>query len=527
MSISNHLIFLYLILLVIVYFYTGQNVFWADSEMWTVLTSFHLFGDYGHDHSIKPVFDYILYLVTQAGHFFSLKLMDSARLFFCLITAVNGLLFVRWMKRLNKNNFVIALTLMLCVSTSLFWERSFRVRSDYLVLALHLLALNILVSTYKTQLKYICCLALFVWAYFVSPKSVFVSFFICVSYIQRDSFKFLLKGNIAKIVGLLSLAAFGCLVFTFGGPAYSYFIESFTGSNRGIAYLDWQRYEHLMRAFSKNIWLLPLMVMSVCTCLRSWKKDRTYIFCLLTIIYLVVYPNKLPFFILSLLLFVIFPGVEFVVQLIAGFKRKLILQNIILIFLCLFSFYKAWQVTMTHNNFLQRLTQIEVCFQLESFPLARVYDPIGLCPERTNSHFNFLGPYHNNKNELEMIKILRPHILLNVAKLQFVLRLDPDYFRKNYSYNQSGFFYIKEKLNNQKAKWNKDRINYHMKTKYFREQNEFTVNYHYLTINNKVKSLESQILPENASFIELIPYDLKSIKLDSDLNKLFRFDAEI
>ena len=113
---------------------------WTFSEVYSVHTARYLFsGEYSRDFlfSLKPLFNLFLFVSFKISEWLSVYPMTLARFLFFLNGI--GIVFLTWLiVRKQSNVFSAALAVLILVSSPIFLERGFRVRSDLLVTTLSL-----------------------------------------------------------------------------------------------------------------------------------------------------------------------------------------------------------------------------------------------------------------------------------------------------------------------------------------------------------------------------------------------------
>jgi len=528
--------------------FISQICFWSDSEMWAVTSNFHMFSSNGtgHNHFVKPLFGLYLSLVTSLGSAFNSNIMSFARLVFALQSLASVYLLYRLSLKISKDKLLSYLLILVLLATSIFWERSFRVRSDLLVLLVYLVIFNLLYSEHWNKKNKIICLLLMALSLLITPKSVVLAFIFFMVY-----YKSFLPGKaISKkyVFGSLALVlAAGLSYMLVNNTALDYFVSSFSPTGKGYSYFSAHRFEHILRFGKKNIWLLLLLV-PVGASYFKYKKifiDKKYFcFSILVILLLIAYPNRLPFFMYSLLPFVLLglltnPWLKSILNPLSKISTSLLFAVMLALVFC--GAKNAQFIYESHNNSEQKEFQSKLCGYLLKFPEAKVLDPIGVCPERLNSYYFYLGPFHDNLMHIDGIKILKPDIILNIAKLQFLHPNLDDFLLKNYFYSDEGVFYKRLVINNPKGQMTKSQLDHLVKDKLGAPDSDFKIIYKNLVSKKasvKFKDLKdinlSKIQPfTNKSILtgyELIfvsPFNIEKLKLPSNANALFRHDVEI
>ncbi len=415
--------------------------FWSDSEMWAVTSNFHMFSDQWHNHLIKPLFGLGLFLVSHIGNIFNANIMDASRLFFYLNSLLSVYLFFRLSNQLTKDRSLSLMVVLALVSTSYFWERSFRVRSDLITLTIYLIVLNLLYGPQVGHIKTrMLSWLLMVINIFITAKSLIFLLLVCWSYQSL----LIPSGQFKSKKLLLGVAFFGCLLVFMNQEALLFFINSFNGTGGELPYFSIQRWEHVFRFLSKNLMLYLFLFFPLASKViySKWSSDDKFfkLSCGL-LLWFFLHPNKFPFFLYMLLPFILLGLLnnpffkKNILKLLAGNHWQKAVIFVCIVFLSYQVVKHGAYVFYEHNNINQKKTQSHLCSELNQFPKARVLDPIGVCPKRKNSFFWFLGPSHENKLMLKSIVDHKVDIILLVAKMGY---LQPELGKLG----QKDFFYV-------------------------------------------------------------------------------------
>ncbi|MEO0335210.1 MAG: hypothetical protein AAF202_02380 [Pseudomonadota bacterium] len=385
--------------------------FWADSEAWPVKVA-SLEGHHRsfYDYAIKPLYLFVLSPFVDLASLLGVYHMDLARLAF----ALNGLLIAylgqRLVRKLTKSEVLSFAYVVVLLTSSLFLERGFRVRSDHLGTLIILFCLSVVFSPrFRDNTKLFVILGLGLFAFLATPKSLLV--FLCfLPFLWRA-----LALNLKTREGFdWFLTAWGCLFVLvavlglFGGGSFqhlwSYAVGLLKANPGDLHPLSVERLQYVFQFFMRNPLVSVLIAIKVISiCVPRWHEGRSAIhrgldFSLLLIFFVVlIYPNRLPFFLASLLplvlliLFSLDPD-ERAASLLRDptsvLKRALLFGMGVHI---AFGLWTSQKIYRTNSNLAQRRFVALYSPYLTSAKDAKVYDPSGLIPNKNVYHY-YLGP---------------------------------------------------------------------------------------------------------------------------------------
>lgn len=424
---TNILTYLSLVAVSLIAIVGGWSSFWTESEIWNTVVVKHLFqGLSYYDFTLKPVFNFLLYLNFQAAEHLGIHPMDSARAIF----AVNGLLAIFLVHRISRifsnSNRVAFVICLLCLGNSFVIKRFFSVRSDMLVtttyLALTWLALTPWWRTVSVRARIALFSAAAIFALGMTPKAIIPA--------VAWGYAFLLATvPIKKRTYWLGAGALGILTLIVAAvqpKALNFFIESFSSHSAGLSYWHPQRLEHLQRFLTEN---LPLVLIGLLGAYLQFARDMkltrearaVILFANLQWLAVLVYPERLPFYLASLVPFFILvvPAAwsELVrkqpFESLAKPRAGLLLACFSLVSLMYWSVFLIYQ----HHHRMQK-TLISWLDQksLQLDPL-KIYDPAGVIPFGHASHW-FVGPNEaGNKYVLAYLKDQDIDVIIGTNKI--------------------------------------------------------------------------------------------------------------
>lgn len=400
---------------------------WTFSEVYPVHTARYFFsGEYRGDFlfSLKPFYNFFLFLSFQVSNLFSLYPMTVARFFFFL----NGVViaFLTWIIVKKKSDTLSAtFALLILVSSPIFLERGFRIRSDLLVTALSLaaLALAVFFRERKISKGFLYTFLILSLVFFITPKGIY--WFIVLSFLIWDELKPLGRKDLKKdILFLLSLVftVFFVTGFALRDPFFLMAIKK-----SGLFYWNnlqdlwgffgkdtlnfWQFPSHTLIFISKNPHLIffPLLKWVFIVFRKFIYKERewklTDISFILLFLIFVFHPYQKPFFIsamqpLFLLAFFTDPfWIKWKNHLFSPISRTF-LTGFLLVFAILMAGFHLNFTIKRNNNFLQKAAFEKLNHFALDFPHVNIYDPQALLFKKPARHW-YIGLY---EEEVERIK---------------------------------------------------------------------------------------------------------------------------
>lgn len=405
--------------------------YWTHSEIYAAHISQNFFlKPENYLYSLKPIFYLLLFVSFSISEWLSLYPMTIARLLF----AINGLLLLLFVflfiknKTDKKNALLASLVLM---SSLLFLERGYRVRSDLLLSSLSIaslfLASTLSFSKGKT-LKLIAILILLLSLPLISFKSIYWLFFVSCFLLyefktQNTLFKDLfnyknnfLKYIIAVIATYLALLI-GASIFFLNDPFFLKAIQNawnFYLSHKHshfllttFIYKDTLRSEYVNLLFKKDILIVLLFFLKIFLVvfsifiyrLRKWNSSDTAF--LLIICILFIHPLPKPFFIASIIPFIIisFFTDPLYLKLKSKYKPAFISQTIgiFLVYACIVCVVSFSTSFKKGGNFKQKEMFKKIDLFITDLPSVQVYDTLFLLYNRDIHHWHYESIYRSPK----------------------------------------------------------------------------------------------------------------------------------
>ena len=345
--------------------------------------------------SLKSLYNLILFLSFQISSLFSLYPMTVARFLFFL----NGLaiVFLIWLiLRKKVDSFSAALALLILISSPLFLERGFRVRSDLLATTLSLSSLAIVFFS-KNKINY--ALLLLSATLLVTPKSIYWLLFVGLL-LWNELPKLQLKKNILPVFSILS-AVFVITGFALRDPFFlmavkesaSFYWSSLkdTWGFKVFPQSPWLYlpFFHISVSIIKNplLFFLPLLKGGFIFYRffflkqKNWNLSDISFFCLCMV--LIFHPYQKPFFICALQPFFILafftdPQWKKISDHLFSTNFRIFLLSTLYLFSILMIGLNLSLVIKKNNNLLQKKAIAKLNEFSLSIPHIKIYDPQAL-----------------------------------------------------------------------------------------------------------------------------------------------------
>lgn len=431
------------LLLSLVFVYVSLEGFWTDSEMWAAVVVKYMFHDNPfYSFAIKPLFNLLLWFNFQWSLYLDLHPMVTGR----FLMAINGLISAYLVSQilflLTKDRWASALGFVLLLSFSTFVKRGGHVRSDLLVTTFVLA--GVYFHILKNENKF---LPFFLWSLVVllSPKAVFFSIPLVGYLFSKSIFTY-------KKTFLYSLIFIMSSIFIFPATrlaavnSWSFFVDQFTVDGMGFGYFSLIRFTHVIRFLEENFILLGFFIGSFFFYFHAGMKQSLprviNLVSLIALLVFLIYPDRLPFLIASLLpFFTLF----LVLRLYPLWKKKWVYGFVVV--MCLSSFaYWSQDVVRYHSNTEQRLLADWLDQQFLTVPELTVWDPSGVLA-RSKADYFFLGPAQDKDNRGTLYNIKEQHtdIFLYTSKA-FYLEPDVSAVLKLHYGNVGGGVFIRREM---------------------------------------------------------------------------------
>lgn len=527
--------------------YAGFQSFWTDSEMWNVVAAKHLFSSLPeYNFTVKPLLDLILYFNFLVSRVLHIHPMLGARGIFAVNQVFTTGLFFLLVHRLVKNYFLSFVYTLVLVSSSFFIKRYGHVRSDLLVTTL-LLGLCLL-GTSESWKKLNRVKRLGIWlgvlilAVTITPKAILPFGFWLITFGRRDLYS-LVRGRGGRwlCAGLAAAAIFYVCAQL---DSVHFFFTSF-GSATGPDYLSWNRFQHVTRFIRENSLFIPIWIFSFYCSLRKrgdWNGACFADFASLTLLELLFYPDRLPFFIAALIPFWILPLCANLHLTMAELPklRPWLRPAPYLLTLYGLANMGLWSqfLVVSHSSETQQKVIQQFATFAPQFNSLSVYDPVGLIPY--SSAFNwFVGPGEIwNDAAFERIKAQRPEVILFTMRLNLIGKKLTDYLEINYWSDGLGTYILRHPLppdagplNCQSLRkfisqtWRESSVGGRQYSVLAHDADGHTRDLVGLTWKELEKCRNIDV-PQGFSGFEVLPAHLPNA-LAQDLTTLFRFDPEI
>jgi len=409
--------------------YLAQNLYWSDSEMWPLSVARNVFSPYSHqDFFVKPLFNSLLLVLYWIGMGLDMLPLDIARIFMNLNLALIVILIFRIVRRITQNELLSLASAVVFVTAITMVEQGTRIRSDLIACTLNLLTLDLILR--KGNQKLLVWLPALL-SMLVTPKAIY---FLLAFYPFYPSFKSWPKKKIKKFL-IIAVSIVGIVVILRYQTIYAimkYFLLSFTREGTGLNYFDSLRFEHVIRAIQKDF-LLWLLIFARLLWVRSFKGfDAMFVILVLALAF---HPDRMPFFIASLLPFLFIITVSH--SAFAGLFKRMQTEGkwaFTIVLGLLFAFAMQRFLVRTsfllqeHNNSLQRQALHLIQGYVIETPFTLVYDPVGIIYKTPSPLDWYIGPgeVDNNREVMKLIRITTPDMILYTMRVRW---LEPDIYR--------------------------------------------------------------------------------------------------
>lgn len=393
--------------------------YWTHSEIYAAHSAQYFFSTERIDYllSLKPLFYFILFVGDFIASIFSLYPMTVARVLF----AINGLcllalttLFIK--NKTDKTNAILAALVLM--TSFLFLERGYRVRSDLLVSSLCLASLflaNTLVD--KNSKKIIGIILVFLSMALVTPKSIYWFLFGSAFLVHELKNKQISWRILLKLILVFSMGSLGISFFLKDPFFLTAIKESSEFYSRESLSSIWFAKKSIFTRLEvlsyKNLILKKEPIIVFLAALKSLfigyrifiSRDRKWDFldtgfCLLVLVVL-IHPKPKPFFITSLMPFFVMSFFTDEVwlkikSLYSQFFMSVMLVGFLsyAIVLSSHSFYTSFK---GYNNYSQKIHIEELYKFVDKNPSIKIYDPGFILYRTKNYHWYAPQGYHSGK----------------------------------------------------------------------------------------------------------------------------------
>ncbi len=443
------------------FFILAVQTYLADSEIWAVTLSKKFF-DVGENISIyfKIPFYFLLRLIYEipGGNF---RHFQYARLMFFFVGAGNLILSFYLAKRIFLRSYIAWLSVFLILTTTMYLNRGFRIRSDILSLFFALLFIHLNLNYFESNIRetwklYLCkFLTMYGLVLGTTPKAMYLIFWNLV-FVLLLRFK---KEPVDRSA-YLKPYCYGIVYPTIAGIIFLIIstIMSWESNNLYAAYyaawtfffdalvtwtiLDFSsnKFYFFARFIQQNFLLIILALIPMVEALLGVliKRRITYmnIFLISTLVYFIsvfTFNDLLPFFIATWVPFLAISAAAYIFNIpkILGrvvqmrsqkihFLRTPVVLGLVVYFSINGGEFFLKNILRNTLEF-QRSTIQALEKYLEKYPEAKHYDVIGLLPRR-NMIYKFVGPgqSYQNRQVVKYIGDTKPDFIFYVRKLSLL-----------------------------------------------------------------------------------------------------------
>ena len=375
----------------------GWASFWTDSEMWAASASqWWLRGSPYYDFSLKPLFHALLYLNYTVARALDVHPMLTARAFFAGNAILCVLLVFRILRARGLPPALVTLAVLTLIGNSFFIKRFAQVRSDLLVTTLLLLLFDFTTrpfwETRKAWERVLLALALSGLGVAITPKSLPLFALWCALFLYRD-----FRGPRGRRV-FIGIGAFFLGAAILNWRALVILLNSFPERLMGAGYFEPVRLIHLVRWWIENPPLIALLGLTIWALPRRhrWQEweERTLWFACAVLVFILVYPDRLPFFLASLLPFLVLPC-AFLLQKIS--TPPWLRRSVIAFSLFNLVFWGAF-LFLRHDYRPQARRSAWAMKTFGENPALTIYDPVGVIPLSAAQNW-FVGPAEKSNGD--------------------------------------------------------------------------------------------------------------------------------
>ena len=434
---------------------------------------------------------------------------------------------------------------LLLISTSIYLQRSFRIRSDILVTLIYLINFYLQYRLTGKWLKLSLGFLLGIVALGVTPKSILL-FIAFLPFLFRDvSLLTILNREWKKtlvVIPLIFLLFYGSDYWVSITKSFTYFMNTFGTEEVGARYWTRIRFHYILKLFLENIHLCLLFVSSLTYSLIYIKKpDRLSWFFIILGVCFFFYPNRHPFYIASLLPFLcLYLARSRLLGVIFSFPKQWLLHKVLVLstlFLVFHGFRYIIHIFNYNTNHLQLVTSQEVEKYLSHLPSGyKIYDPVGVAPNFDSFNW-FVGPGEKNKYIVNRIEETGIHIILYTHKLFFLepelsqmlkrnfISIAPGVFTRSIGFNTD-----EEMFNNGLSRKRVRDLLSHRYKDFYRDENVYMAGY---SLRGTLVELQFKIgedrvkIPKDITHIKATVFGGNPPKLLDDLRKTYTFDANL
>jgi hypothetical protein len=394
------------------FLYLSTACYYSDSEIWLLAMSKKTFSVASLQSIYYKWLFHVVVFITSFWTSNNLLVYEMARMTFALIALASVLLIaVTFSKVFQKKQLILPIVLV-CLTSSLFFNQGFRVRADILALFFHACFLFI-VFHHSFKKHTLLFTALNIVLLLTTPKAlIFIALqvLIALHFCSRESKdeRHLGKKILISVLVPLTVTLFALSCLAFFKPYHTlliaiqsagdFYLKSFEPGLGGAQFLSATDFMYVLRFLRLStahtlIFLawLTLFFVSIFSKAKYNLHSFFNVYCTLLLSLILLYNQKLPFFLgpfLTPALAIQFCTLDkFTAQ-----RCRLQWLSPLLLALACWLCWKQFNVNLQFNNNFQ---QKEFISQLQTYkknnPAVSVYDIIGLLPQ-DNTYYLFTGP---------------------------------------------------------------------------------------------------------------------------------------
>lgn len=409
------------VLLTAAFFYTASLVNFSDSEIWGI----SLAKTFPSPNDPSTIYKLVFSGLLRTLYFFELgnwQTLLAARFLFAALAIASVGFFYQIAMLLFESRRLALWCVLLLIANTFFWSQGFRVRSDLLALFWGLWFLRSYLKLSQPELndwrKSIRLMPLLLLMLLSTPKALVLFVLIGVTcYLHLRNLR--KQGQVIglKPAGLpfvlLPLCGLAVLIYRWQDfmTAAQHLLGSYTGGPHQPSFLSPEAFHYVLR-FGRENWPLIGLILLGCWQFRRSIKNNQSIglspLIYLSILAILIYPSRLPFFILSILPFLILGLLSQWQERFSKDSQKgpQVVLAIVLMLNCAYYFY---QLIENGNNFVQREALHKIESYLKQNPGVRYYDGLALLP-RDNQIYAWPAPEHAYNHYQVMISLKDPKL---------------------------------------------------------------------------------------------------------------------
>ena len=438
--------------------------YFSDSEIWLIALSKKVFSASAVQSVYYKWFFHMVVFITAFWSDNNLLIYEVSRIVFALIALTSAVLVAATFAKIYQKKHLFLPLILICLTSSLFFNQGFRIRADIIALLLHACFLFVVFHDFKPRRKYLLWLmALNMALLLTTPKAlIFIalqSLIGCHFLSQQSSEKrFIGRTILVSLLLPLTFALFILTCLVFAQPNHTllfalqsagdFYLKSFDPGLGGALFFKSMDFMYVLRFLRLSMvhtlllvgWLVLFFVH-----IFSKQKNPTHSFFYLYGAYLLslvlVYNQKLPFFLgpfLTPLIAIQFCSLDHYCS-----SRPLLkwLSPLLIAAAC----WLCWKQFKVNQQFNGNLLQKEFISQLQTYkkenPAVSVYDIIGLLPQ-DNTYYLFIGPGEvtRSRDILASLRAKPPDIYLYTYKNIFFNDELQTFLKKKYLEYSPGVF---------------------------------------------------------------------------------------